>query len=61
MNVELPAFVRVRSSRTYRAMTDETHVVALETGDGEVLSILVKVGDYAAVANDADRGAARAE
>ena len=55
-NVELPPFVAVRSSLTTRAMTDETHVIALETSDGRVFSILVKVGDYTAVANEADDG-----
>jgi hypothetical protein len=54
--LKLPIISDVWSANTSRAMTDETHVIALKLTNGTVFSILVKTGDYTAVANEADVG-----
>lgn len=52
----LPSITDVWVANTIRATTDETHVVAVKLADGKIFSILVKTGDYTAVANEADVG-----
>ncbi|MEQ1611900.1 MAG: hypothetical protein ABL904_04040 [Hyphomicrobiaceae bacterium] len=53
---KLPPISEVWATNTVRSQTDETHVIAIKLLDGKVFSILVKTGDYTAVANDADVG-----
>ena len=53
---KLPTITDVWTANTSRAMTDETHVIAVKLTDGKVFSILVKTGDYTAVVNEADVG-----
>ncbi len=54
--LKLPTISAVWSVNDSRALTDETHVIALKLTNGKVFSILVKTGDYTAVANEADVG-----
>ena len=53
---KLPPISDVWTAATVRSQTDETHVIAIKLPDGKVFSILVKTGDYTAVANDPDVG-----
>jgi hypothetical protein len=45
-NAELPAVIKILGSSTSRSYSDENHVIALQLADGNVISVLVKNGDY---------------